>query len=114
MPPEIQIDLSSVFAYSAGAQFLSAIAYPHPADGARRDRWARALCCWEVIKRAVDDDSYANTVQAIPPAIFQDDYALFWDSLNEGHDKLIDRIVARHTFLCRTYESQLFLAIPLP
>jgi hypothetical protein len=93
-PREVRIDLSCAFPYRAGAQFLSAIAYPHPADGARRNRWARALCCWEVIKRAVDDDSYANTVQAIPPAIFQDDYALFWDSLNEGHDKLIDRIVA--------------------
>jgi hypothetical protein len=94
MPPEIQIDLSFAFPHSAGAQFLSAIAYPHPADGARRDRWARALCRWEVIKRAVDDDSYANRVQAIPPAIFQDDYALFWDSLKKGYDKLNDRIEA--------------------
>jgi hypothetical protein len=94
MPPEVQIGLSSAFPHSAGAQFLSVIAYPHPADRALRDRWDRALCRWEVIKRALDDDSYANTAQAIPPAIFQDDYALFWKSLSEGHDKLMDRIVA--------------------
>jgi hypothetical protein len=94
MPPEVQIDLSSVFPHSAGAQFLSAIAYPHPADRSRRDRLARALCRWEVMKRAVDDDSYANTAQAIPSDIFEDDDALFWDSLKEGHKKLIDRIEA--------------------
>jgi hypothetical protein len=91
MPPEVQIDLSSVFPHSAGAQFLSVIACPRPDDAALL---ARALCRWEVIKRAVDDDSYANTVQPIPPAIFQDDYALFWDSLDEGLEKLNDRIVA--------------------
>jgi hypothetical protein len=94
MPPEIQIDLSAAFPHSAGAQFLSVIAYPNSADRARRDRLARALCRWEVIKRAFDDDTYANTVQPIPSAIFQDDSPLFWDSLKEGHEKLIDRIEA--------------------
>ena len=96
-PREVRIDLSCAFPYRAGAQFLSAIAYPHPsAAGARRNRFARALCRREVITRAAEDESYANAVQDIPPDIFEGDYDAFSDSnsVNEGLDNVTKRIVA--------------------
>src|ERR1700730_16899228 len=95
-PREVRIDLSCAFPYRAGAQFLSAIAYPHPADRAQRERFAMTLGRREAVTRAAADESYANTVQDIPPAIFKDDYDAFWDadSVNQGLDNVTKRIVA--------------------
>jgi hypothetical protein len=95
-PREVRIDLSCAFPYRAGAQFLSAIAYPHPADRARRERFAMTLGRREVVTRAAADESYANTVQVLPPAIFKDDYDSFSDSdsVNQGLDNVTKRIVA--------------------
>jgi hypothetical protein len=97
-PREVRIDLSCAFPYRAGAQFLSAIAYPHPsaADHARRNRFARALCRREVFTRAADDKSYANAAQNIPPDIFEGDYDPSSDlhSITEGVDNVTKRIVA--------------------
>jgi hypothetical protein len=91
-PREVRINLSCAFPYRAGAQFLSAIAYPHPVDGARGERFARALCRREVFTRAADDE----TVQHIPPVIFEDDYDAFSDSdsVNQGLDNVTKQIVA--------------------
>ncbi len=97
-PREVRIDLSCAFPYRAGAQFLSAIAYPHPsaADRARRNRFAKALCRREVIARAADDESYANAAQDIPPDIFEGDYdpSSDLDSITEGVDNVTKRIIA--------------------
>jgi hypothetical protein len=95
-PREVRIDLSCAFPYRAGAQFLSAIAYPHPADGARRERFARALCRREVFTRAADDEGSENTVQYIPPIIFEGDYDAFSDSdsVDHGLENVTKQIVA--------------------
>jgi hypothetical protein len=95
-PREVRIDLSCAFPYRAGAHFLSAIAYPHPADRAQRERFAMTLGRREAVTRAAADESYANTVQDIPPAIFKDDYDAFSDadSVNQGLDNVTKRIVA--------------------
>jgi hypothetical protein len=96
--PEVRIDLTCAFPYRAGAQFLSAIAYPRPsaAEAARRIQFARALCRREVFTRAADDESYANAAQDIPPDIFEGDYDAFsdLDAVNEGLDNVTKRIVA--------------------
>ena len=96
MPREVRIDLSCAFPSRAGAQFLSAIAYPHPADGAQRERFARTLGRRAVVTRAADDESYAQTVQDIPPAILEGDYDAFSDSysVNQGLDNVTKQIVA--------------------
>jgi hypothetical protein len=74
MPGEIvSIDLSCPFPYQAGAKFIATLAYPHSADRALRDRFLRALCRWQVLKRSIEERSYAANPQLITPAIFVDD-----------------------------------------
>ena len=93
-PREVRIDLSCPFPYRAGAEFFSTIAYPHPSDGALRDRFCRSLCRWQVLKRALEDSNYATTAQLIPPVIFSDEYADFWKAFQQGIIKLKQRTVA--------------------
>jgi hypothetical protein len=93
-PREVRIDLSCPFPYRAGADFLSTIAYPHPAHGTLRDLFCRSLCRWQVVKRALEDQDYATRAQLIPPVIFADEYGRFWKAVEGGIEKLHERMVA--------------------
>ena len=100
MPREkVLIELCCPFPYKAGGQFFATLAYPKRADGALRDRFLWALCRWQVVKRAVEETKFAFTPQPITPAIFLDDFALYWSALKKGLEKLQQRLIATHWIL---------------
>jgi hypothetical protein len=91
---KIAIDLSCPFHTQPGAKFLAALAYPMSADRYLRDRYARALCRSEVLKRAIQEPGYANNLQLITPNIFEDDDDVFWRALRTGMKKFTEKVAA--------------------
>jgi len=69
MPREvIEISLSAMEAYEAGAIFFAALA--HPENAHERDRFRRTLCRWYLLRRAELDATWADSYQRMKPAYF--------------------------------------------
>jgi hypothetical protein len=93
MPREtIEIVLSEVDPYYAGAQFLAAIAYPDPLDKNERDRFMQAVVRWTLGQRVELDPDWARGPQLIRPAYFSGPERPFHSALKRGVKKLNHRI----------------------
>jgi hypothetical protein len=91
-PKTVPIELSSPFPYQAGAMFTAVLAYPD--NRIRRERLFRAICRYEVIKRASEDRDYRTNPQLIPPEIFSDPDPRFWGDLKNGTEQMKRRSIA--------------------
>lgn len=91
-PKTVPIELSSPFPYQAGAMFTAVLAYPD--NQIRRERLFRAICRYEVIKRASEDRDYRTNPQLIPPEIFSDPSPRFWGDLKNGTEQMKRRSIA--------------------
>jgi hypothetical protein len=60
----------------------------------RRERLFRAICRYEVIKRASEDRDYRTNPQLIPPEIFSDPGPRFWGDLKNGTEQMKRRSIA--------------------
>jgi hypothetical protein len=103
---QVCINLSSQFPHEAAAAFLAALAYPNSTDHSLRDRFARALCRYEVLKRATNDPNYRINLQLIPPIIFKDQNTTFWSALQKGHNKLKQRLTSTYTVVIMPFLAQ--------
>jgi hypothetical protein len=84
MPKEtITITVCEMEWYLAGAQFVSALAYPDQRDVTERSRFEQALVRWTLRWRMNHDPKWATEPQAVRPAYFS------------GADKEQDAIVKR-------------------
>jgi hypothetical protein len=70
MPREtIRLGLSNPFTPEPGATFLSFLAYPNPENATTRAEFWLAVCRFAVTARCETDRDWANSPQAIRPAI---------------------------------------------
>lgn len=66
----VKIPMRTDAPYLSCAQFLSVIAYPHPADGPRRDECAHAFAIRAIYLRGAFEPKWAQSPQPLLPTLF--------------------------------------------
>jgi hypothetical protein len=89
----IYINLSSLPAYEAAADFLSYVVFPDPLDATQRLKYRIALLRWAIMRRSEIDGAWARTAQDIRPSWFTQEEKLFRKCYEDGFARLLKRMV---------------------
>jgi hypothetical protein len=79
--------------FEPAALFFSYLAYPDQLDDAQRIKFARALCRWSILKRAIDDKTWASQPQNIRPSIFEPAESEYKKIVHRGWNKFIRHVL---------------------